>query len=93
VLSDRIAFEGGRYYQMLSVAPPQSAPQTLPDGWPEDCFFIGYRSFEERDPLLKPMAKHMLSSVNRRLKTQRAEKLIRQAAQLEQILNHLEKRQ
>ncbi len=93
VLSDCIAFEGGRYYQVFSIAPPQSARQTLPGGWPEDCFFLGYKSFEEHDPLLKPMAKHMLSSVNRRLKTQQAEELERQAAQLEQILNHLEKRQ
>ncbi len=93
ILNDRVVFEGGRYYQVFSIAPPQSVRQTLPDDWPEDCFFLGYKSFEEHDPLLKPMAKHMLSSVNRRLKTQRAEELIRQTAQLEQILNHLEKRQ
>lgn len=93
VLSDRVVFEGGRYYQVFSVSPPQSERQVLPDGWPEDCFFLGYKTFESRDPLMTPMAKRMLASVNRRLKTQKAEELIRQAAQLEQILNHLEMRQ
>jgi tRNA (adenine22-N1)-methyltransferase len=93
VLSDRVVFEGGRYYQVFSVSTPQPERQAMPDGWPEDCFFLGYKAFESRDPLMTPMVKRMHASVNRRLKTQKAEELIRQAAQLEQILNHLEMRQ
>ena len=93
VLDDRVVYEGGRYYQVFSVAPPQSTRQTLPDGWPEDCFFLGYQSFENRDPLLKPLVIRMLSSVTRRLKTQDAGALKMQAEQLRHILNQLEMRE
>lgn len=93
VKSDRVVLEGGRYYQVFSVSPPEQTRQSLPEGWPEDCFFLGYKSFEERDPLLTPLAKRMLLSVKRRLKTQDADALEKQARQLEQILDWLEKRQ
>lgn len=93
VLDDRVVFEGGRYYQVFSVAPPQSTRQALPDGWPEACFLLGYRAFENRDPLLKPFVIRMLSSVTRRLKTQDAGALKMQAEQLRHILNQLEIRE
>jgi len=93
VLDDRVVLEGGRYYQVFSVGPPQSGWQALPDGWPDDCFFLGYGAFENRDPLLKPLVERMLGSVERRLKTQKAGALAWQAGQLRQILNQLEMRQ
>jgi len=93
VLDDRVVREAGRYYQVFSVAPPQSTRQTLPDGWPEECFLLGYKAFENRDPLLKPLVIRMLSSVTRRLKTQDAGALKMQAEQLRHILNQLEMRE
>lgn len=91
VLSDRVISDAERLYQIFSVGQPEPEQQELPDGWPDDCFLLGYTAFARREPLLKPLAERMLATVNRKRKTQRAESLDRQAAQLEQILRNWEK--
>ncbi len=90
VLDDRVMLDAGRYYQMFSIVQPTKERQTLPKGWPEDCFFLGYTAFARREPLMKPLALRMLATTNRKRKTQRADALDRQAAQLEQILSNWE---
>ena len=91
VLDDRVVFDAGRYYQVFSVGQPEARAQTLPDGWPDGCFTLGYTAFLRREPLMKPLVEHMLATTRRKLKTQQADALLTQAAQLEQILNHWER--
>ena len=91
VLEDRVVLDAGRYYQMFTIGLPQDARIALPDGWPEDCFLLGYTAFSRREPLMKQLAERMLATTRRKLKTQHAEALTRQAAQLEQILTQWEK--
>lgn len=86
VLEDRVVLDTGRYYQVFSVGQPQKEPQLLPIGWPMDCFLLGYTAFHKKETLLKPLAERMLATTKRKMKTQHAEALARQAAQLEQIL-------
>ncbi len=91
ILDDRVVLDAGRHYQIFSVGQPQDKRQELPEGWPEDCFVLGYTAFSHREPLMKPLAERMLATTRRKLKTQQAEVLTKLAAQLEQILQHWEK--
>ena len=91
VLEDRVIVDAGRYYQIFSVGQPAAIRQLLPKGWPEDCFLLGYTAFERREPLMRPLVERMLATTRRKLKTQQAEALTRQADQLEQILRNWEK--
>jgi tRNA (adenine22-N1)-methyltransferase len=90
VLEDRVVLDAGRYYQVFSVGEPTEAPQPLPNGWPQDCFLVGYRAFQTREPMMKTLVEHMLATTNRKLRTQHAEALLIQRAQLEQILERWE---
>jgi len=85
ILEDRVVFEAGRYYQVFSAGQPQKRKQPLPDGWPEDLFFLGYTAFERREPQMKPLVERMIETARRKQKTQRAEALDHQLAQLLQI--------
>lgn len=91
VLEDRVVLDAGRYYQVFSVGAPTKQKQTMPSGWPEDCFILGYTAFHKKELLMKPLVEHMLATTRRKLRTQRADALIKQAAQLEQILMQWEK--
>lgn len=86
VLEDRVVLDAGRQYQVFSVGQPLPQKQALLAGWPADCFLLGYTAFQHREPLMKPLAERMLATTRRKLKTQRADALMQQAAQLEQIL-------
>ena len=86
VLEDRVVFDTGRYYQVFSVGAPEPECQELPVGWPENCFSLGYTAFEKREPLMKPLVSQMLATTRRKIRSQRAEALVQQATQLEQIL-------
>lgn len=90
ILDDRVVLDAGRYYQIFSVAPPTNAPRALPTGWPDDCFLLGYRAFERREPNLFRLAERMLQTTERKRKTQKSELLDRQAEQLRQILSFRE---
>ncbi|PKM40830.1 MAG: hypothetical protein CVV04_06505 [Firmicutes bacterium HGW-Firmicutes-9] len=91
VLDDRVVLDAGRHYQIFSVGQQQDKRQELPEGWPEDCFVLGYTAFSHREPLMKPLAERMLATTRRKLKTQQADALTKLAAQLEQILQYWEK--
>ena len=91
ILGDRVVLDAGRYYQVFSAGQPQAIRQALPDGWPEECFALGYTAFARREPLMKPLAEKMLATARRKLRTQQADALREQAAQLERILKRWEK--
>ena len=86
VLEDRVVLDTGRYYQVFSVGQPQAQAQTLPESWPSGCFLLGYTAFLRREPLMKPLVEKMLATTRRKLRTQQADALHEQAAQLEQIM-------
>ena len=91
ILDDRVVLDAGRHYQIFSVGQPQDRRQEMSEGWPEDCFVLGYTAFSHREPLMKPLAERMLATTRRKLKTQQADALTKLAAQLEQILKFWEK--
>ena len=66
VIEDRIVQEDRRLYQVFSVAPG-NAPESLPAGWPEECFEAGYRSFQMKDPLLPVLIRRRIASHRRSL--------------------------
>ena len=88
VLEDRVALDAGRYYQIFSVGQPEQTRQALPEGWPQDCFIVGYTAYRRREPLLRPLLEQMLETTNRKRKSQRAVVLEKQAAQLEWMLKN-----
>ena len=90
VIDDRVVLDAGRFYQIFSVAPPTDAPQALPAGWPKDCFILGYKAFERREPNLFSLAERMLQTTERKRRTQRSDLLDRQAEQLLKILSFRE---
>ncbi len=67
VLAERVVLDDGRLYQVFSAGAPQGARQTLPEGWPEDCFDVGYAALGE--PLLPALVKKMLAQHEKRLLT------------------------
>ena len=70
IVSDRIVRDAGRLYQVFSAAPlPDGAAVSLPDGWPEDCFELGYMTYRSKDPLLPALARQMLAQHEKRLLT------------------------
>ena len=91
VLDDRVVLDAGRYYQIFSVGLPREKRQELPDGWPEDCFVLGYAAFANREPLMHELTLRMLATTKRKQKTQHAEALTTLSRQLEQILTLWEK--
>ncbi len=87
---DRVVFDAGRYYQVFSIGEPLDQWQEVPAGWPDDFFLLGYTAFLNREPLMKPLIEQMLATTRRKLRTQRAEALLQQETQLEQIWNQWE---
>ena len=93
VMEDHLVLVGSRWYQLLSVKKADEQ-DPWPDGFPKDCFLVGYRSFMDRDKLLGPYCKAQLKK--RRDQLQQAAgtagegKLSREAGQLEQILKEME---
>ena len=85
VLQDRVVLDAGRYYQIFSIGEPMERAQELPQNWPKDFFLVGYTAFQNREPLMKPLLEQMLATTRRKLRTQRAEALLQQEMQLEQI--------
>jgi len=61
IIKDGIVEDAGRFYQVFSFRLPQPGETiTLPEGWPEDCFDLGYQSLVQKDPLLPVLARQML---------------------------------
>ena len=92
ILDDRVVEEGGRLYQVFCAGTPgaASAGIVLPEGWPEDCFVLGYQAFANRDRLTRALAQRMLNGYEKNLRTGSTPKLIRQAEQMRQILQNWE---
>ena len=71
-----------------------ATPDTLPDGFPEDCWLVGYRSFADRDGLLGAYCQAQMEKRRRQLRqaagTAGEEKLFREIEQLEQILKEID---
>lgn len=59
ITDDRVVLDHGRYYQVLKAIPAETYDR-IPDGFPEGFFDVGYRSFEQRDPLLPDLCTQQL---------------------------------
>ena len=60
IVEDRIVTDHGRYYQVFK-AIPGSEPESLPPGFPEGFYDVGYRSFADRERLLPALCRQQLS--------------------------------
>ena len=93
---DRAIEDGGRLYQVMSVLPPDhdAGRDTLPAGFPPDCFTVGYRALDEKDPLLKKLVSRELDQCTKRLReamgTEGEARLMKKKRQCEQILSMLD---
>ena len=94
VKTDRLVAAGSRWYQVFCVQK-SLYPDPWPEGFPEGCFLVGYRSFMDRDILMGPYCARLLQKRREQLKqavgTAGEEKLSREAAQLEQILEGIKR--
>lgn len=92
VQEDVIVQEGWRYYQLLSVSPAEKQDD-WPEGFPEDFFLVGYRSFEQKDPLLGTYCQKRIDQRNKRLLSARGtigeEKLVEEKVNFEKVLRGL----
>ncbi len=94
VQADRLVSVGSRWYQVLCVNQADR-PDPWPEGFPKDCWLAGYRSYADRDALLKPYAEEQLGK--RRLQLRQAAgtagevKLSREVELLERILKEIER--
>ena len=93
VMEDRLAAVGSRWYQLLSVRH-SDRPDPWPKGFPEGCYLVGYRSFGDRDKLLRPYCEAQLKKRREQLKravgTAGEGKLSREAEQLQEIIKEME---
>ena len=93
VTADRLIPVGRRWYQLLSVQKGDR-PDPWPEGFPVDCWLVGYRSYVNRESGLKPYCQEQLQKHRERWEkaagTAGEEKLAREAGQLEQILKEME---
>ena len=94
VLADRLVSSGQRTYQVLCVR--QVAQQdSWPERFPKDCYLVGYRAFLDREALLLPYCRAQLNKRRRQLQqaagTPGGERLIREAEQINQIIQEMEK--
>lgn len=92
IQADRIVSDHGRLYQVLK-AIPGTGRESLPEGFPEDFFDIGYRSFAEHDELLPDLCLQQLSCHEKMLGTAAGTDgetvLMKKIAALKQILQKL----
>lgn len=92
VQEDVIVQEGWRYYQLLSVSPAEKQDD-WPEGFPEDFFLVGYRGFEQKDPLLGDYCQKRIDQRNKRLLSARGtlgeEKLLEEKVNFEKVLKGL----
>ena len=93
VTDDRVVQDHGRLYQVFR-AVPKDEPEPIPEGFPEDFYDVGYRSFGDRDPLLAALCRQQLACHFKMLKTAQGTEgevlLQRKIGALEQILSQIE---
>lgn len=93
VREDVIVREGWRYYQMLCVSPDK-VQDAWPEGFPEDFFSVGYRGYEQKDPLLGEYCQKRIAQRDKRLLSARGTpgegKLTAEKAALELVVKGLQ---
>jgi tRNA (adenine22-N1)-methyltransferase len=93
VREDRLVPVGSRWYQVLSVKKAGEA-DPWPEGFPRDCYMVGYRTFRERDRLLAPYCREQLQKRREQLcraaGTAGEDRLAREVGQLEGIIREAE---
>lgn len=92
---DLVVADAGRLYEVFSVLPPAPGVwDAWPEGFPVDCFSVGYRAFATREPLLEALVQRQLAQCELRLRTARGTPgeatLAEKAAQMRAILERLE---
>lgn len=95
IVEDRVVLDAGRLYQVFSALPPGAGVRDdWPEGFPADCFTVGYRAFARREPLLPALVKRQLDQCELRLRTARGtageERLLHKARQMRAILDRWE---
>ncbi len=92
ITADRIVSDHGRLYQVLK-AIPGTGREPVPEGFPEEFFDVGYRSFAARDKLLPELCLQQLSCHEKMLKTAAGTDgemiLLKKISALKQILQGL----
>lgn len=72
ICDDRVVEDSGRLYQVFCVSPPDGRGRDeLPDGFPRDCFSVGYAAFLGGGPLFTRLVRRQLGELERRLRTAR----------------------
>lgn len=94
VIADKLATVGRRRYQVVCVQK-RDKPDPWPEGFPEQCYLVGYRTFADRDERLAAYCRELLTQRNERLKqaagTAGEARLSREAKQLIQILEEIKR--
>ena len=92
VREDRLVMVGHRWYQLLSVQKA-AHPDPWPHGFPQDCWLAGYRSFADRDGMLRLYCEEQLKKRRDQLRqaagTAGEDRLSREVGQLEQIIKEI----
>lgn len=95
VMTDTLAAENGRIFQLFSVRCA-GAQDPWPEGFPAGCFTVGYRCFEKRDPLLPALVKRQIRLRERKISeaagSEGAQKLEKELFDLQTVLTECEKR-
>lgn len=65
---DRVVSDHGRLYQVLK-AVPSDCVESLPAGFPNGFYDVGYRAFEKRDTLLPVLCRQQLTCHEKMLKS------------------------
>ncbi len=65
IISERIVFDAGRFYQLISAEPGNADP--LPHGWPVGYYQFGAAAYESGEALLKPMVERYLGIMRKKL--------------------------
>ena len=89
VKEDRLIHVGHRWYQLICVQQ-ETERDPWPDRFPAGCYLVGYRTFLDRDPQLRPYCetqlKKRLEQRKQAFGTAGEGKLAREAEQLKQII-------
>ena len=92
VIEDRLVAVGHRWYQLICVCKTDG-PDPWPQGFPQNCWLVGYRSFADRDRQLGDYCEEQLKK--RRIQLRQAmgttgeDRLARETGQLEQIIKEI----
>lgn len=71
IQKDLVVCEHGRYFQILAVRPPDGGRDIWPDGFPEGCFSVGYKAYEERTETFRRMMLKQRDGLLRNMETAR----------------------